>query len=277
MNVEGSESKPKASIPMDNYGNAAQEFIRSRTAATSAAFFLDYLKPGMTLLDVGCGEGTITVGLAEIVAPGDVIGMDIASGTLQRARKLAAGRGLANIRFEEGSIYELPFPADSFDAVFSHALFEHLTDKPKAIDEILRVLKPGGIVGLKASDIGALICEPEDPLVAQFWMLFVRIRDEMGGDSQAGRRFCGLLRRAGFMGVLGSASYRSFGTLDSVQWFGDIFGQFSVDSPYATEWVSRGWADRETLEKIRAGWQVWARQPDAFAAEAWCEAIGWKP
>jgi len=83
-----SASKPADKITMDQYGEAAKAFIRARTAATCAAFFLGYLKPGMALLDCGCGEGTITVDLAAAVVPGQVVGLDIAPGTLQHARRV---------------------------------------------------------------------------------------------------------------------------------------------------------------------------------------------
>lgn len=271
-----SASKPADKIMMDQYGEAAKAFIRARTAATCAAFFLGYLKPGMALLDCGCGEGTITVDLAALVAPGDVVGLDIAPGTLQHARQLADDRGLSNVRFEVGNIYALPFPDHSFDAVFSHALFEHLTDKPKALGELRRVLKPGGIFGVRASDLGGKIIEPLEPLIDQFWQLFAKIREELGGENNVGRRLCSLLRQTGFTKVSGSASFLSFGTPDRLHWFAEIFGHFAVDSPYAAEWLARGWVDLETLERISAAWTAWAAQPDAFAAEAWGEAVGWK-
>lgn len=271
-----SASKPADEITLDQYGDAARAYIRARTAATSAAFFLGYLKPGMALLDCGCGEGTITVDLAALVAPSNVVGLDIAPGTLQHARQLAGERGLSNVRFEVGNVYALPFPDHSFDAVFSHALFEHLTDKHKALGEIQRVLKSGGFCGVRASDLGGRISEPPDPLIDQFWQLFGKIRDELGGESNVGRRLYGLLRQTGFTDVQGSASFLSFGTPNRLRWVADIFGRFAVDSPYAAEWLARGWVDRETLEQIRAALTAWAAQPDAFVAEAWGEAVGWK-
>ena len=263
-------------IPIDNYGNAARALIGARTASRDAAFFLEYLKPGMRLLDCGCGEGTITVGLAEVLSPGEVVGVDIASQSLQSATQLATDRGLSNARFEEGNVYELPFPNESFDAVFSHALFEHLTDKSKALSEIWRVLKSGGTVGLRAPDLGANIHEPYDPLIDQFWQLFVRIRDELGGESKMGRRLVGLLRTAGYIDVKGSASFETYATPDSVQWCAELFGGFTLGPPYADEWLKRRWVDRETLEKISTAWRAWAEREGAFGAYAWCEAVGWK-
>ena len=59
------------------YGQAATSIMAARTAQTHAAFFLPYLKPGMRVLDCGCGPGTITVGFGEVVAPGEVVGTEL--------------------------------------------------------------------------------------------------------------------------------------------------------------------------------------------------------
>jgi len=182
----------------------------------------------------------------------------------------------SNARFDEGSVYKLPYADESFDGVFSHALFEHLTDKKAALRECRRVLRPGGIVGLRASDLGAKIVEPIDPLVERYWGLFARVRDELGGDSLAGRRLRGLLSLGGFTGVTGSASFEVFGTPERLKWYADIYGGFALNSPYTDEWLARGWIEREALQRINSAFHAWALKPGAFAAHAFCEAIGWK-
>jgi ubiquinone/menaquinone biosynthesis C-methylase UbiE len=76
----------------------------------------------MALLDCGCGVGSITLGLAAAVAPGEVVGVDLQPAQLERARALAAERGATNVRFEAADVYALPFSDASFDAVFAHTL-----------------------------------------------------------------------------------------------------------------------------------------------------------
>src|SRR5499427_10867525 len=85
-----------------------------RTADEAAAFMLPALRPGMRLLDVGCGPGSITRGLAQRLAPGEVVGLDLSRETLAAAREDAAARGLTNLTYVEGSVYQLPFPDASF-------------------------------------------------------------------------------------------------------------------------------------------------------------------
>jgi SAM-dependent methyltransferase len=274
--MEAPQSKPKASISLDNAGDAARQYMRSRTAKTCATFFLEYLKPGMALLDCGCGEGTISADLAEITAPGKLVGIDIAANALQHATQLADERGLSNVQFDEGSIYELPYPDNSFDAVFSHALFEHLTDKAAALREIRRVLRPGSFVGLRSPDMDATVLEPPDPILERFWDMFLRIRIELGGDNHTGRKLPGLLSLAGFSEVKGSASCETFGTRDRLKFYADIYGGLALKHPYVDEWLKRGWVVPEELEGIYIAFQEWALQPGAFTMHTYCEAIGWK-
>src|SRR2546428_13555257 len=80
---------------------------RSRTAENSAAYLLSRLEPGMSLLDVGCGPGTITADLAAIVAPGRVVAIDASAGGLAGARAGAAERGPPNL---EVAVADLPAP-----------------------------------------------------------------------------------------------------------------------------------------------------------------------
>ncbi|KAB2383664.1 class I SAM-dependent methyltransferase [Actinomadura montaniterrae] len=130
------------------HDTSAIEFMAGRRAATHARFFLPHLTPGTTVLDLGCGPGTITADLAAAVAPGQVVGLDQQASQLAGARALARRRGLTNIRFRQGSCYDVPLDDRSVDRVFSHALMEHLAYPAQAMAEIRRVLRPGGTVGL---------------------------------------------------------------------------------------------------------------------------------
>ena len=96
-----------------------------RTAEVHARFFLPYLRPGMNLVDCGCGTGSITVGLAEAIAPGEVTGIEISASDVDLARERAKQGGHTNLRFEVADVYELPLPDESVDAAFFHAILGH--------------------------------------------------------------------------------------------------------------------------------------------------------
>ena len=124
----------------------------ARSAQKEAAFFLPHLATGMRLLDVGCGPGSITLGIAAAVAPGEVIGVDMSEAVLEQARAAAYEAGIGNVTFQQANATALPYEDDSFDAVFAHTLLEHIPHPHNALQEMRRVLKPGGLIGLRDCD-----------------------------------------------------------------------------------------------------------------------------
>jgi ubiquinone/menaquinone biosynthesis C-methylase UbiE len=111
----------------------------SRSAATHARFILPHLRPGMHVLDCGCGSGAITLGLAQAVQPGQVTGIDIAEVEIERARNRAREERVDNVHFKLGDVYELPFSERAFDLVFGHNVLEHVAQPDQALREIHRV------------------------------------------------------------------------------------------------------------------------------------------
>jgi ubiquinone/menaquinone biosynthesis C-methylase UbiE len=104
------------------------------------------------------------------------IGIDSAESQIA----VAQNRSTANLTFEVGSVYELPFADNSFDLVLSHALFEHLANPVRAIQELLRVLRPGGIAGLCSPDWGGFILSPLIPGLKTQSAVIERFRRKMG-------------------------------------------------------------------------------------------------
>src|SRR5947209_8820913 len=98
---------------------------RTRTAESSADYLLPHLQPGMSVLDVGCGPGTITVDLAARIAPGRVVAVEITDAALDLSRAEAQQRGQSNIDFVTSDIHALAFPDDTFDVVHAHQVLQH--------------------------------------------------------------------------------------------------------------------------------------------------------
>src|SRR5262249_7950950 len=122
---------------------------RWRTAENSARYLLGHLAVGAEILDVGCGPGTITAGLAALVPDGRVVGMDAAAGVLDEARAAAARLAVANVRFEVGDVYHLAFADSSFDWVHAHQLGPHLSAPVAARTEMGGVCRGAGIVAAR--------------------------------------------------------------------------------------------------------------------------------
>lgn len=92
-----------------------------RSAKHNAAFFVPSLRSGMQVLDVGCGPGAITIGLASLVLPGALVGVDRDVEAIEAAQRLARSGGITNVRFVAASAYALPFNDRTFDGAFMHA------------------------------------------------------------------------------------------------------------------------------------------------------------
>ena len=98
MKSEPDNNKAEQEYVFDYDSAISAEYHASRTAQTHASWFLPYLRPGMTLLDCGCGSGSITVGLAHAVEPGEVTGIDISDVVIKRACERAIANKISNIR-----------------------------------------------------------------------------------------------------------------------------------------------------------------------------------
>jgi RimJ/RimL family protein N-acetyltransferase/predicted O-methyltransferase YrrM len=138
----------------------ASDFMARRTIASHGQFFLAHLTPGVSVLDCGCGPGTISLSIAQRIAPGQLIGIDREPSQIEKAQTSASQTGQLNAEFQCSEIYTLPFLDNSFDRIFSHALIEHLSDPIRAAKEMFRVLKPGGIIGVCSPDWGGFVLAP---------------------------------------------------------------------------------------------------------------------
>ncbi len=250
-------------------------YLQSRGVAREAAFFLPYVRPGTTLLDCGCGPGSITLGLAGALAPGEVAGIDSDASRIEIAEQSASERGTANVRFQTADVQALPFADASFDAVFAHAVLQHVREPLRALSEMHRVLKPGGVIGLRDDDRGSVVIAPQAPEVVRLIELLTMVEELNGGDPRVGRRYRELLRTSGFEEVAISASCEYDADIAATRQRASLAMRAAREfvGPVAVE---RRWSTPEEMERLVAACASWGESPDAFSAVIWCEAVGRK-
>lgn len=253
------------------YSSNATNFMAHRTVESHGAFFIPHLYSGMRLLDCGCGPGTISLGLARIISPGTVTGIDREISQISIAIANAQKQDITNADFIPGSIYNLPFPDRSFDAVFSHALFEHLAEPLKALSEIKRVLKPGGKVGIRSPDWGGFLIAPETPQVKKAIAFYQFLQQQNGGNIYVGRELKSLLRKAGFSDLKFSASYQCYESLDRIAEYLALRIEASEKLESSPE---NKWTSELTLTQMAEALRKWSQQPDGIFAQSWCEVVG---
>jgi SAM-dependent methyltransferase len=244
-----------------------------RSAETAAAFFLPFLKPGMRLLDVGCGPGSITAGLAQRVAPGETIGIDPSADVIATARSLAGETAARNLSFEVGSIYEPRFALGTFDAVFTNQVLQHLRRPVDALRQMRALLAPGGVLGVRVFDWGSAIFYPESEGMRRCLALQFELRRRNGAEPDAGRHLRHWFREAGFGEARITTSTESDADAHATRDRAEMF----ADRPsLADSALECGLATRSDLESFAAAWRAWGRDPDAFFCLSLVEAVAWK-
>ena len=163
------------------YGEEFLQMLDRRSAQTNAARLLPHLTAGQRLLDFGCGPGTISMGLAKAVEPGEFHGIDMEESQIAIARSAAQAGGHDNATFHVGDVTKLPFADEYFDVAFCHTVLTHVPDTAAALKEAKRVLKPGGLVFSREIIVSSSFFEPGEEETRPAWNTFARLLAGNGG------------------------------------------------------------------------------------------------
>jgi ubiquinone/menaquinone biosynthesis C-methylase UbiE len=234
---------------------------RWRTVENSAGYLIPHLKPGLHLLDAGCGPGTITADFAARLSPGKVCGIDSAPEVIEAARRDHPG-----VDFEHGDVCRLDFEDASWDIVHAHQVLQHLSDPVAALREMRRVVKPGGIVAVRDSDYATFTWHPGSAQLQQWLRLYQEIARANGGEPDAGRRLPSWAQQAGFTRVDVSASAWCFATPDDRVWWGGLWADRITASAIARQAQRERRASAGELAAMAAAWRAWAAADDGWFA-----------
>ncbi len=237
---------------------------RWRTAENSASYLLPHLRPGMTILDVGCGPGTITVDLARLVQPGRVTALEQTDDALDLARTEAGASGQTHIDFAVGDVHALDFADDTFDVVHAHQVLQHVGDPVLALREMRRVCRPGGLVAARDSDYAAFTWFPAVPELDEWLELYQLGARANGGEPDAGRRMLSWALEAGFADVTATSSTWCFASPDDRAWWGGMWADRILQSDLTRQLFASGAATSADLHRISEGWRSWAAAQDGW-------------
>ena len=251
--------------------------LRRQTAEASAAHLLPHLRPGHRVLDFGCGPGTISVGLAKAVAPGELHGIDMEESQIELARSVAEAGGRDNATFHVGDVTDLPFEDGFFDVAHCRNVLMHVPDTAAVLAEVKRVLKPGGIIGCREMICASSFTHPDFDVMGKSWDMFQDLVAADDGHPQMGKELKGHFLDAGFANPRITASFDIYSAPEDVLF---LFGFASkwLLSPEITEAaIKYGAATEDLRNAIRVAYNRWKEHPGALCGVAFGEAVANKP
>lgn len=256
--------------PEQVYGQGhAESVVRSqnwRNVTNSAGYLAPELRSGLDVLDLGCGPGTITVDIARRVAPGRVLGVDASERVLATARENAVRAVAENVEFRCADIRSLDLESDTFDVAHAHAVLMHLEDPIGALREMLRVVRPGGVVAVRDSDYSGAMWWPDDARLDRWLEIYRAVACDNRAEPDAGRRLLAWANAAGATDVTPSAAIWCHSTPGERAWWGGMWADRILYSRIAEQALDGGHATRSDLEDISMGWREWVEHPDGWFA-----------
>jgi len=223
-----------------------------------------HLRPGMTVLDLGCGPGTITAGIARLVAPGRVIAVDVEPGVVEIAASNARTQGIENIDFRVMDGYGMALEDDSIDFAHAHQVLQHVSDPVAILSEMARVTKPGGFIAVRDSDYSSFAWYPRLPELDRWMALYQATARGNSGEPDAGRYLLAWAHQAGLTDTTSTSSTWTYPAGDSARWWGAMWADRVLNTTLATQILERGLATSDELRHIHDAWLEWSEDPDAW-------------
>ena len=237
-----------------------------RTAANSTAYLLSSILPNMQICDIGCGPGSITTDLAALVPNGQVFGIDTGPDVVEKARSMAADRGIKNVVFQVGDAHALDFPDHTFDIVHCHQVLQHIADPVSALREWCRVTKPGGIVACRESDFDSATHYPETRGVTDFKDVYTKTVRSRGGEPNGGRHLIAWARRSGIdrSRITATASVWCYSSQEERVYWGNMWADRLLNSSLGKNAIDGGFATQKDIDRFVQGWRAWVADEDGW-------------
>ena len=186
------------------HGYSGEEAARLSDQANTLEALLHHdtvFPAGSRILEAGCGTGAQTEILARRNPEALFTAVDISGTSLASAARRIKARAIDTVQFERADCADLPYDDSCFDHVFVCFLLEHLANPEAVLDELGRVLKPGGTLTAIEGDHGSFYCYPETAAARETVRCLIELQAASGGDALIGRRLYPLMNKVGFQDV----------------------------------------------------------------------------
>ena len=269
-----------ASSTLDYTMGYSDEILKTQlraTAEASAAFLLPHLSPGLRLLDFGCGPGTISVGLAKAVAPGEMHGVDMDESMIDLAKSVAEEHSQDNAKFHVGDVTDLEFGDDFFDVAHCRSVLMHVPDTAAVLSEVKRVLKPGGIIACREMICESAFTHPHFDIMRRSWEMFEDLVRTDNGHPQMGKDMKGHILEAGFVDIRMDATFSIYSTPEEIASIHRLVSRWLLSAEVQEAAMNYGASSSRLVDDLKAAYDRWKEHPGALFSFAYGEAIAKKP
>ena len=239
-------------------------------------YLLGQLRPGDRVIDIGCRPGFTSVGLAG-VAPEKLRDLDVAASQVELARNPAGDPQSETAKWQVADAAALPFEDGFFDVAHCNDVLAYVPQTGAVLTEVMRVLKPGGILGCREIIVDSSFVHPELGPMKRGWEVFADLLEADDGHPQMGKDLKHHLLEAGFTDIRISASFENYSGPEQVDHFHRHLKRwfFSLD---VTERAKMYGAATDTLfGVIEEAVDQWKDRPGAWAGIAFGEALAVRP
>ena len=252
--------------------------LQGFSAAANAAYLLPHLRPGLRVLDFGCGPGTISVGLAGAVDPGELHGVDMEESQIDLARSAAKASRQENAAFHVADVTNLPFEDGFFDVAHCHAVLTHVPDTQAALAEVRRVLRPGGIIGCREFICDSSFMAPDsDGTLKRAWEVLEDLLASDDGHPLMGKGLKGHMVESGFTNIRMTGSFNVYNAPADVALIHEVAQKWFLSAEITEPAIKYGASTEVLFDVMRNAFDRWKEQPGAFAALAFGEAVAGNP
>lgn len=256
------------------YSATVVNTLKKRSAFEKGRFLIPHLKETDYLLDCGCGPGSITLDFASILGKGRVIGIDFESSQIEFAKQLMKEKKISNAEFHVADILNLPYGNNTFNIAFTNGVLWTVQETLQALEELKRVVKPGGIIACREPSFEGLLYYPESKVFEKAFHLQKRSLDALGNKHNLGKELSIYFSKVGLNDVQLSVSCDVYSSPEKRKLIAAYRIAAWNEAPWAQYIHEKSWATHDDIKEFQGELLAWEKKEGAFISAPWVEAIG---